>query len=146
MGRLAGTLAALAGFLLLGVVLPAEQRGAFKVIAHSTNPEASLSRAQISSLFLKRTATWPNGRAAIPVDLTDSSSVRDAFTESVHLKPVTAIKAYWRQQIFAGRSVPPLELRSEAEVVAYVKANADAVGYVGRDHPTRDVKVLAVSD
>jgi ABC-type phosphate transport system substrate-binding protein len=145
-GRVAGTLAAVAGLLVLGVALSAEKPGAFKVIVHATNPQTSLSRAELSSLFLKKTATWSNGRAAVPVDLVEGSPVREAFTGSVHLKPVAAIKAYWRQQIFAGRSVPPLELRSEAEVVAYVKDDAAALGYVGPDYPTRDVKVLAVSD
>ena len=146
MRSVACTLAAVAGLLSLGVVVLAEQRVAFKIIVHDSNPQTSLSRAEVSSLFLKKTGTLSNGRPAVPVDLVDNSPVREAFTASIHLKPVAAIKAYWRQQIFAGRSVPPVELRSEAEVVAFVKANVNAVGYVGLDFPTRDVKSLNVAD
>jgi hypothetical protein len=43
---------------------------------------------------------------------------------------VSAVESYWQQAIFSGRSVPPLEKASDAEVLAFVRANPGAVGYV----------------
>ena len=41
--------------------------------------------------------------------------------------------AYWQKMIFSGREVPPPEKTSSAEVVAYVRANRGAIGYVAAD-------------
>lgn len=139
-----GALAAVAVLFALDAALPATEGGAFKVIVNTTNPQTSLLRAGISGLFLKKITVWTNGREVVPVDLVDGSPVRDEFSKVIHQRSVTAVKTYWRQQIFDGRSEPPIELRSEAEVVAFVKDNADAIGYVGLDCPTDDVKVLDV--
>ena len=44
-----------------------------------------------------------------------------------------AIVAFWQQQIFSGRDVPPAEKASEKDVIAYVKDHEGAVGYVSPD-------------
>jgi protein TonB len=43
---------------------------------------------------------------------------------------VDAVAAYWRQQAFAGRAVPPVVRQTAAEVTAFVAANPLAIGYV----------------
>jgi len=35
--------------------------------------------------------------------------IRVAFSKSVHGKSVGAVRAFWQQQIFSGRDVPPPE-------------------------------------
>jgi hypothetical protein len=56
------------------------------------------------------------------------------------------VKTYWQQQIFAGRSSPPAEKSSDADIVAFVAATTGAVGYVSQTAPVGDgVRVLTVS-
>jgi ABC-type phosphate transport system substrate-binding protein len=50
---------------------------------------------------------------------------------------------YWQQMIVSGRGVPPAKT-SDQDVLAYVKANPGAIGYVGADAPTEEVKVIAL--
>jgi hypothetical protein len=57
---------------------------------------------------------------------------------------VSEVKSYWQQQIFSGRSVPPVEKASDAAVVKFVEATAGAVGYVAPDAPTGGLRVLKV--
>jgi hypothetical protein len=62
-------------------------------------------------------------------------------------KSVSSIKAYWQQQIFSGRDVPPPEKQSEAEVLEFVRSNATAIGYVSPVAVLpRGVRVLTVTD
>ena len=61
-------------------------------------------------------------------------------------KTVSAVKSYWQQQIFAGREVPPVEKTSDAEVIAFVKANRGAVGYVSDTAAVTGVRVLRVDE
>jgi ABC-type phosphate transport system substrate-binding protein len=68
----------------------------------------------------------------LPVDQAEGSSVRKAFSEAVHGRAPSAVEAYWQRQIFSGRGVPPLQKMSDDEVIAYVRSNPSAVGYVSR--------------
>ena len=57
------------------------------------------------------------------------------------------MKAYWREMIFSGRASPPLEAAWEAEALAFVRANAGAIGYVSATGlPFEGVKAVEVVD
>ena len=117
----------------------------FVVIVNSANPVQALSRDQLSKLFLKKTPRWPGGREALPVDLAGRTVVRSSFSEAVHRKSVVAINSYWRQQIYAGRDVPPPAMRSERDVVEFVRSTPDAIGYVSTQAELgRSIKIVTV--
>ena len=116
----------------------------FKVIVNSSNSSAKISKTDLNAIFLKKMVKWSDGTPAAPVNQSKKSPVRDSFTTAVHGKSVAAVDSYWQQQIFSGRDVPPAEKASDAEVVAFVKANAGAVGYVSDGAPTAGVKVVGV--
>jgi ABC-type phosphate transport system substrate-binding protein len=116
----------------------------FKIIINVSNPASSMTRSQVSMIFLKKAKTWSDGQEAAPVDQWDRSPVRSAFSRKIHNKPVGAVKAYWNKQIYTGRVLPPPVKKSDADVIAYVKSMSGAIGYVSARAPTADVKVLAV--
>jgi ABC-type phosphate transport system substrate-binding protein len=102
----------------------------FVVIVHPHNPYTSLDRAFVADLFLKKATRWPNGDLVKPADLPPDSAARERFSSDVIKRSVRAVRNYWQQMIFAGRDIPPPELASEEEVVKYVLARPNAVGYV----------------
>ena len=75
-------------------------------------------------------------------DLSQENDVRDKFAQDVQKKTPDAIGAYWRKQIFSGRGIPPIEKSSDAEVIAYIKNNPNAIGYVSTSAKTSGVKVV----
>jgi ABC-type phosphate transport system substrate-binding protein len=115
----------------------------FKIVAHNSVKIGSLSKKAASDLFLKKTSKWENGASVVPVDQVDSS-IRDAFSRAVHGKTAAAVKSYWNQQIFSGREVPPVEKRSDAEVLAFVRSTPGAVGYVSEEAVVDGVHVMSV--
>lgn len=117
----------------------------FVVIANAENPVTSVAAGELSNLFLKKASQWSGGLAALPVDLSESAPARESFSRQVHRKGTPAVKAYWQQQIFSGRNVPPPEKSSVRDVVEFVRANRGAVGYVpsGTELPS-GVKTLDV--
>jgi ABC-type phosphate transport system substrate-binding protein len=117
----------------------------YKVVVNAGNSVSSISRAQLTQLFLKKTTKWDDGTVVAPVDLGEKSNVRAAFSTDVHEKPVVAVKVYWQKQVFAGREVPPPTEKSDADVLSFVKAHKGAVGYVSEDTPADGVKVLKVT-
>ena len=133
----------LATLALFVVATPAAAQDV-KVIVNSANSTTELPGDVVTKLFLKQTTKFPNGTAAQPVDQAKGSSARAAFSKSVLGRGVAAVESYWQQQIFSGKDVPPPTKASDDEVVAFVKANAGAIGYVSAGASTAGVKVIDV--
>lgn len=102
----------------------------FIVVANAANPLTSVSKSDAAMMFLKQKLTWPDGQRVVPVDLGKTSATRSAFTQQVLGRSVSAVTSYWQGQIFAGGAQPPAEKPSDAEVLAFVRANKGAIGYV----------------
>lgn len=138
-------LRALLLLLLLAGGTAAEERPLFWVVVHASNPVTSLSRAELSAIYLKRMRSWPDGREIVPVGRPATSRVRERFSRAVHGKSVAYVTRYWQRLIFSGRAIPPRELRSDAAVLDFVRGNAEAIGYVDGGTPVGEgVKVIAV--
>jgi ABC-type phosphate transport system substrate-binding protein len=131
--------------LLMAGAVAAEELP-FRVVVHASSPVVSVTRAELSAIYLKRTRSWRNGREILPVGQPPTSPVRERFSRAVHGKSVAYVTRYWQRLIFSGRAVPPRELPSDAAVLKFVKRNSDAVGYVEASTPLIDgVKVIAVT-
>jgi ABC-type phosphate transport system substrate-binding protein len=123
------TIVAVLGLALGGRRVEA-QDATYKIVVNETNPVSTLTREELSRIFLKKVTTWRDKRSVQLVDLAESSPVRQSFTKQVHGREVASVKSYWQQMIFSGRAVPPPEKVSDADVLAYVAANPAAIGYV----------------
>ena len=102
----------------------------FQVVVNAGNPVSSISREDLSRIFLKKVGRWASGTSAVAVDLQADNAAREAFSQAIHGRGASAIASYWQQQIFAGRDVPPEEKGSAAAVLDFVTATPGAVGYV----------------
>jgi ABC-type phosphate transport system substrate-binding protein len=131
----------LISILLLAGATPAN---AFYVVVNAANPISSLSYSELSDLFLKKSSRWNDGGLVEPVDQRESSPVRETFNRDVHRKSAAAVRAFWQLRIFSGRDVPPPEKGSDAEVIAYVRNNPNAIGYISASASAAGVKVVAV--
>ncbi len=134
------------GMMLLFVFRLAGQDGVtYKIIIHPENPATSMAKEQVSKLFLKKISDWPRGKTAYPVDLVESSPVRQKFSKEIHGKTISSIKAFWQQRIFSGRDVPPPEKSTDAGVVAFVLENVGGIGYVSANVPIGKLKELKIT-
>lgn len=113
--------------LLLGLALLAPSHRAsaqaYVVVVNAAGP-SSLSKEDLSRIFLKK------NKNLTPVDQDKDAKVRSAFSKAILGRPLSAIISYWQQQIFSGGDSPPVEKASDAEVLAFVRNNPKAVGYV----------------
>ncbi|HEX9052495.1 MAG TPA: substrate-binding domain-containing protein [Anaeromyxobacter sp.] len=119
----------------------------FQVVVNASNPAASVSRRQLSDMFLKKLTHWPDGTTVEPVEPPERSLTRAYFLSDVMGgKSALALKTFWQKRVFSGRDTPPVEKGSDEEVVAFVKANPGAIGYVSAAAAVGGVKVLEVKD
>lgn len=118
--------------LVLTALVPmfAQGQQGFSIIVNANNQVNGISKSDANKMFLRKTKKWDNGETVEPVDLPADATVRARFSDTVLGRDVNAIKSYWQRQIFSGRSTPPPERDSEAEVIDFVRNNAGAIGYV----------------
>ncbi len=112
----------------------------YKLVVHPSVAASTLSRATVSSMFLKKTARWPDGTPVAAVDQARGSQVRQAFSREVLEKSVEMLDAFWQKQVFTGRATPPLTRTNDADVIAYVRSVPGAIGYVSAGANTSGVK------
>lgn len=121
-----------------------EATSEYRVVVHPDNPAREINRAFVRGAFLKKTVTWGDGETIRPVDLGKMFAARQRFAREVLNKTPAQLRAYWSQQIFSGKGVPPPEADTTSSVIAYVLANKGAVGYLPRDADLRGAKVVRV--
>lgn len=118
----------------------------YKLIVHTSNPSTTVTSAQCQSIFMKKTRAWPNGVAIQVVDQVLDAPARAAFSTQVLKKAARSVKNLWQQAIFSGSAIPPPELATDHDVIAFVARTPGAVGYVGAGSATAGVKVMVVRD
>ena len=103
----------------------------------------TLSKNQVSDIFLGKSAHFPDGSAAVPIDQAEGAAVRDEFYGNFAGKSAAQIKAYWSKIIFTGRGQPPKAVSNSAEIKRLLAQNVNAIGYIERSLVDDSVKVLA---
>lgn len=112
------------------------------VIVNPKNPAASLSANQVSALFLGTATTFPDGGAVILADQPESASIRGDFYQKATGRSIAQVKATWARLTFTGKGTPPKELKTDAEVKAFVAADPKAIGYVDAGAVDGSVKAV----
>lgn len=139
-------LLAAAIYLSAADVLHGRAVAPFRVVANPSVTATSLTRAELSAIFMRRTRSWRDGTEVRPVEQPSRARVRETFSNAVHGKSVAYVTRYWHRVIFAGRGVPPEELASDAAVLEYVRTHRGAIGYIDGIIPPGDgVKTIAVT-
>jgi ABC-type phosphate transport system substrate-binding protein len=119
--------------VVLGLTLAAAGAAAaqnYVVIVNESVPADALRRAELVRIFQRQAIRWPNGSTVEPVDQAETAPIRERFTQDTFRRSTAQMKAYWQAQLFSGQSVPPLELATEQDVIAYVQSHGGAIAYV----------------
>ena len=125
------------------VAVPVAAQDGYRIVVNPANPVSSLSKTQVSKLFLEKT-TWDDGAPASPVDLLAASPVREGFSKDVLGLSVPAAVDRMREASAVAGANPPPALASDREVLAYVRLKPGAIGYVSLAADITGVKVIAV--
>ncbi len=122
----------------------AEAPGAYVLIAHPANPAREVERSFVVQAFLKKATHWSSGVPIQPVDLDQKSPVRRRWSDEVLNRSVEAVKSYWQQMIFSGRSLPPPEVNNDEQAVDFVIHRVGAIGYVSAGANLHGAHVLSL--
>jgi ABC-type phosphate transport system substrate-binding protein len=123
----------LAGSVAIADVVP---------IVSSTSAITTLSKTQVTDIFLGKVSRFPDGTQAIPIDQAERSPARDEFYATYAGKSPAQIKSHWAKIIFTGRGQPPKTVAGDVDVKILVAANPQAISYIERSAVDSSVHVL----
>jgi ABC-type phosphate transport system substrate-binding protein len=135
----------IASILALPVVGQA-QDAELKIVGNAGTTPESISKKDLSRIFLKKKTKWADGRSAEPVEQKRAPELRQRFSEEFLGMSLDMVESHWQAQVFSGRGTPPRTLAGDAEVVDFVRRNPGAVGYVSGQAATSGVNVIRVID
>lgn len=118
---------------------------AFADVAVIVNPNNgdTLDKDTISRLFLNKAKAFPNGTKSVPYSLSEGNAIADEFNSKVLNKTAAQLTAFWSKLVFTGKGQPPKALSNDAEVIAAVAGDAEAIGYVDASSVNDSVRVVA---
>ena len=114
-------------------------------VVSSKSAVTTLSTNQITDIFLGKTARFPDGSPAVPIDQIEGEAVRDEFYSNFTGKSVAQIKVYWSKVIFTGRGQPPRAVANSLAVKMLIVGNPAAIGYIDTKQLDDTVRVVTVT-
>ena len=119
----------IAFFVVLVTVLGASpaRAGHLVVITHSDSAIQTLSREQVSRIFLGRLKLLPTGERVTVVEV---ESLRERFYQKLLSRNLAEVNAYWARLQFSGRTQPPLRVVDAAAATAVVVRDPDAIAFI----------------
>jgi ABC-type phosphate transport system substrate-binding protein len=112
------------------------------LVAHPGVGLSSLPQSQVSRLFFGQARQFPNGTAALPLDV--SGALKDQFAQQVLKKSPEQVEKYWARMIFTGKAKPPREVKA-GDVKAMVASTPGAISYLDRSLVDGSVKVIDIT-
>lgn len=144
---------ALAGLALALWAVPgrsdAESRRELMVIVNKANAVGSITRAELSSIYLGKRKTWATGEIVKPCDfqepgVDEEQAAMGHFSVRYINKDLSSLKSYWIKMIFSGKGDPPPIFKKAEDVIRFVSENPGSLGYLYSDQVTGAVRVVPV--
>ncbi|PYQ44581.1 MAG: hypothetical protein DMF77_06935 [Acidobacteria bacterium] len=111
---------------------PATAADAFKVIVNARMTGRTVSRETLSQVYLGKVERWGDGKPITAVDLSTTSPVRAAFSQTVLGMSVVAVRMHWTRTMVSDH-FPPMVRSTDEDVIAFVASRTGSVGYVSAD-------------
>ena len=99
-----------------------------------------LSPSQIKAIFLKK-LILVNDIKAVPLNLDARDPIRTKFEQQVLEMSFDRLQSHWTKEHYLGHR-PPISLKSQESVKAFVKKVDGSIGYIEMDNMDDNLKIL----
>ncbi len=128
--------------LLLALIPAGTVRADIVVFGHPQVEAEELSRAQVRALYMGRDRSLPSGVRANPIDLQSGAAPRAVFYRELVRRSESQVDAWWASLVFSGRASPLTRVATVDEMLAAVREDPSAIGFVRAENLPPDLKVL----
>jgi hypothetical protein len=117
----------------------------FTLVVNASRP-TTLTRQQVSDIFLKRATRWSDGTPITPFDLSVADPTRQSFSKVMLGRSPESVVYHWQQEL-ATRYVKPPLVKSPTDILSVVASTEGGIAYVseGTELP-EGVKAVTLVD
>ena len=114
------------------------------IIVHPSNSVDTLSKSDIGRIFLGKSASFPGGVKATPINTPFFQETREDFDKLYLKRSQAQMKAFWGKAMFSGSGMPPKEVADGLAMLNAVAADPSAIGYLDASLVDASVKKITV--
>jgi ABC-type phosphate transport system substrate-binding protein len=141
----AGLLVALVSLLVAGARVAADvENPNVVVVVSAKSPITTLSRGELTDMFLGRESHFPDGRHIVPIDQREGSPARSEFNSAYLGRSAAEVKAHWSKAIFTGRGSPPRMVSDSEQLRRLIASDPSTIGYLERSLVDADLKIVRI--
>jgi len=115
------------------------------LIANPGVAKSALTKEQVKNMLLGKSKNWPGG-SRVKLCVAKSGDASASGIKTYTRKTLAQFNLYWRKLAFSGKGKPPKQVGNDADVLAYVAANAGAIGFVAAGQSTGGAKVISIQE
>jgi len=132
--------------LMLSGALVGEAGAEPVVVVNNTNPISSIGVDELRLIYNGGKKFFEAKLPIQPAGLEPENPVRrEFFSRWLHVGE-ESYRLYWLRMIFSGKGKPPVELKTEEDVLKYVAERKGGLAYVDSESVTEQVKVIQVTE
>ena len=128
---------------VLSLAFATTARADYYIVVSERNAVAALTQEQVLQLFMGRTRSFPDGRAAVACDI-GNDTLRGGFYRSLSGMSLPQVTSYWARLMFSGRSLPPQRVADEAAMAERVASDPEAIGWLRQPPKEKGLRTILV--
>jgi ABC-type phosphate transport system substrate-binding protein len=140
--RIKHVILSLVGGVILATAAATSARADVVAVVSAKSAVGTLSKTQISEIFLGKMSHLPNGAPVVLIDQPAGSAEREEFYTRIVGKSAAQVREIWAKITFTGRGLPPKEVANSLEVRRRVGQNPAAIGYIDSKFVDDSVRVV----
>lgn len=126
-------------FFVVPTVLAAE----YTIITNKNNPVQSLTALDAKRIFLGKKTSLQDDKQIVII-INHNPQILTPFIRGIVKKSHSQFMIYWKKQLFSGRGTLPKSFKTDQEVIAYVAAHENAIGYIAASSLDDTIKKVAI--
>lgn len=126
--------------ILLAFTVPVVH-GEIAVVVALDSPLQQLTAREVSDIYLGRLKATA-GEKLLVLDQPREGALRERFFKQVNGMDLRRLNAYWARLQFSGETQPPLSLDDNQNVLAMIRRNRHAIGYVEASAVDKSVRTV----
>jgi hypothetical protein len=103
------------------------------LVVNNRSSIQQLTREEVVNIFMGRYRKAPDDSSIQPLDQETEAAARRLFYRELINKSQEEVNAYWARLVFAGRTTPPIPIRSTPELLDKLIKDPNAIAYVERN-------------
>lgn len=112
------------------------------VVVSAQSEVHELAKKDVLALYTGHTRLFPNGQPAVALDQFRDGPARAAFYQALTGMDIARINSYWARLHFTGQVQPPQVAGDDEAVLARLRADPRALGYLTEEPKSASVRVV----